>query len=158
VKSQKYTDEGLAGRVVGGRCSVAPVTFGQAPDVAFFVKDAEGLLVADYESCVMRHGLKHESNVLRQCPRDVPERETRCAQLRYRFAQLLLGQPPSEVLNWVRRSRSRTRLQKRAFRVKCQKNRPRVACCLDSTLFFAAMKIMLVTQRAEHVAAMTLPT
>jgi PAS domain S-box-containing protein len=45
--------------------------FDQAPDVAFFVKDAQGRYVAVNESLVMRHGLKHKSDVLGKCPRDI---------------------------------------------------------------------------------------
>jgi AraC-like DNA-binding protein len=41
--------------------------FDQAPDVAFFVKDAQGRYVAVNESLVMRHGLKH----IGKCPRDI---------------------------------------------------------------------------------------
>ena len=45
--------------------------FDQAPDVAFFVKDAQGRYVAVNESLVMRHGLKHKSDVLGKRPRDI---------------------------------------------------------------------------------------
>ena len=45
--------------------------FDQAPDVAFFVKDAQGRYVAVNDSLVMRHGLKHKSDVLGKCPRDI---------------------------------------------------------------------------------------
>ena len=45
--------------------------FDQAPDVAFFVKDAQGRYVAVNESLVTRHGLKHKSDVLGKCPRDI---------------------------------------------------------------------------------------
>lgn len=45
--------------------------FDLAPDVAFFVKDAEGRYVAVNDSLVMRHGLKHKSNAIGKCPRDI---------------------------------------------------------------------------------------
>jgi PAS domain S-box-containing protein len=45
--------------------------FDQAPDMAFFVKDAQGRYVAVNESLVMRHGLKHKSDVLGRRPRDI---------------------------------------------------------------------------------------
>ncbi|MHB8862177.1 MAG: hypothetical protein ACYC6N_07225 [Pirellulaceae bacterium] len=45
--------------------------FDQAPDVAFFVKDAQGRYVAVNDSLVMRHGLKYKSDVLGKCPRDI---------------------------------------------------------------------------------------
>lgn len=45
--------------------------FDQAPDVAFFVKDAQGRYVAVNESLVMRHGLKRKSDVIGKRPRDI---------------------------------------------------------------------------------------
>ncbi|WP_425614019.1 helix-turn-helix domain-containing protein [Anatilimnocola sp. NA78] len=45
--------------------------FDRSPDVAFFVKDAAGRYVAVNESLVARHGLKHRSQVIGKCPRDI---------------------------------------------------------------------------------------
>ena len=45
--------------------------FDRSPDVAFFVKDAEGRYVAVNESLVARHGLKSKSQVIGKCPRDI---------------------------------------------------------------------------------------
>jgi PAS domain S-box-containing protein len=45
--------------------------FDHAPDVAFFVKDADGRYVAVNDSLVERHGLKSKSQVLGKCPRDI---------------------------------------------------------------------------------------
>jgi len=45
--------------------------FDLAPDVAFFVKDAHGRYVAVNDSLVMRHGLKHKSDAIGKCPRDI---------------------------------------------------------------------------------------
>lgn len=45
--------------------------FDRSPDVAFFVKDAQGRYVAVNDSLVMRHGLKSKSQVIGKCPRDI---------------------------------------------------------------------------------------
>lgn len=45
--------------------------FDQAPDVAFFVKDAEGRYVAVNQSLVERHGLQHKPDVLGKRPSDI---------------------------------------------------------------------------------------
>ena len=45
--------------------------FDLSPDVAFFVKDAQGRYVAVNESLVSRHGLKHKSRVIGKCPCDI---------------------------------------------------------------------------------------
>ena len=45
--------------------------FDLAPDVAFFVKDAQGRYVAVNDSLVMRHGLKRKSDAIGKCPRDI---------------------------------------------------------------------------------------
>jgi AraC-like DNA-binding protein len=45
--------------------------FDRSPDVAFFVKDAEGLYVAVNDSLLERHGLKSKSQVIGKCPRDI---------------------------------------------------------------------------------------
>ncbi len=45
--------------------------FDQAPDVAFFVKDAEGRYVAVNQSLVERHGLQHKPEVLGKRPSDI---------------------------------------------------------------------------------------
>lgn len=45
--------------------------FDQAPDVAFFVKDAFGRYVAVNDSLVARHGLKNKSQVIGKCPREI---------------------------------------------------------------------------------------
>lgn len=58
--------------------AVAPVEaalleklFDQAPDVAFFIKDAAGRYLAVNDSLVERHGLRHKSQVLGQRPCDI---------------------------------------------------------------------------------------
>lgn len=45
--------------------------FDRSPDVAFFVKDADGRYIAVNESLVARHGLKNKSQVIGKCPRDI---------------------------------------------------------------------------------------
>ena len=45
--------------------------FDQAPDVAFFIKDAAGRYLAVNASLVERHGLRHKSQVLGQRPCDI---------------------------------------------------------------------------------------
>jgi PAS domain S-box-containing protein len=45
--------------------------FDRSPDVAFFVKDADGRYVAVNESLVARHGLKSKSQVIGKCPREI---------------------------------------------------------------------------------------
>ena len=45
--------------------------FDHAPDIAFFVKDAEGRYIAVNASLVERHGLKSKVQVLGKCPRDI---------------------------------------------------------------------------------------
>lgn len=45
--------------------------FDQAPDVAFFIKDAAGRYLAVNDSLVERHGLRHKSQVLGQRPCDI---------------------------------------------------------------------------------------
>ena len=45
--------------------------FDLAPDVAFFVKDAQGRYVTVNDSLVMRHGLKRKSDAIGKCPRDI---------------------------------------------------------------------------------------
>ena len=45
--------------------------FDHAPDVAFFVKDALGRYLAVNASLVERHGLKHKSEVIGKCSRDI---------------------------------------------------------------------------------------
>ncbi len=45
--------------------------FDLSPDVAFFVKDAQGRYVSVNESLVARHGLKSKSQVIGQRPRDI---------------------------------------------------------------------------------------
>ena len=45
--------------------------FDQAPDVAFFIKDAAGRYLAVNNSLVERHGLRHKSQVLGQRPCDI---------------------------------------------------------------------------------------
>lgn len=45
--------------------------FDRAPDVAFFVKDADGRYIAVNDSLVERHGLKRKSQVIGKCPRDI---------------------------------------------------------------------------------------
>ncbi len=45
--------------------------FDHAPDVAFFVKDALGRYLAVNASLVERHGLKHKSEVVGKCSRDI---------------------------------------------------------------------------------------
>ena len=45
--------------------------FDQAPDVAFFIKDAGGRYLAVNASLVERHGLRHKSQVLGQQPCDI---------------------------------------------------------------------------------------
>lgn len=58
--------------------AVAPVEaalletlFDQAPDVAFFIKDATGRYLAVNDSLVERHGLRHKSQVLGRRPCDI---------------------------------------------------------------------------------------
>ena len=59
--------------------------FDQAPDVAFFIKDAAGRYLAVNASLVERHGLRHKSQVLGQRPCDICpgdyERRWRAAQM-----------------------------------------------------------------------------
>jgi AraC-like DNA-binding protein len=45
--------------------------FDQAPDVAFFIKDAAGRYLAVNDSLVERHGLRHKSQVLGKRPCDI---------------------------------------------------------------------------------------
>ncbi len=45
--------------------------FNQAPDMAFFIKDAAGCYVAVNQSLVERHGLQHKSQVLGKRPCDI---------------------------------------------------------------------------------------
>lgn len=45
--------------------------FNQAPDVAFFIKDAAGRYVAVNQSLVERHGLQHKTQVLGKRPCDI---------------------------------------------------------------------------------------
>jgi len=56
-------------RVVG--TDVLAELFDHAPDLAFFVKDAEGRYVAVNESLVKRHGYLHKSQVLGRRPCDI---------------------------------------------------------------------------------------
>jgi AraC-like DNA-binding protein len=45
--------------------------FDQAPDVSFFIKDAEGCYLAVNNSLVERHGLRHKSQALGKRPCDI---------------------------------------------------------------------------------------
>ena len=45
--------------------------FDLAPDVAFFVKDAQGRYVTVNDSLALRHGLKRKSDAIGKCPRDI---------------------------------------------------------------------------------------
>jgi AraC-like DNA-binding protein len=45
--------------------------FDQAPDVAFFIKDAAGRYLAVNDSLVERHGLRHKSQVIGRRPPDI---------------------------------------------------------------------------------------
>jgi PAS domain S-box-containing protein len=45
--------------------------FDQAPDVAFFVKDTEGLYVNVNDSLLSRHGLKNKSDAIGKRPQDI---------------------------------------------------------------------------------------
>ncbi|NBV22292.1 MAG: helix-turn-helix domain-containing protein [Proteobacteria bacterium] len=45
--------------------------FDQAPDVAFFIKDASGRYVTVNSSLVERHGLRHKSQVIGKRPSDI---------------------------------------------------------------------------------------
>lgn len=45
--------------------------FDQAPDVAFFIKDADGRYLAVNDSLVERHGLRYKSQVIGQRPCDI---------------------------------------------------------------------------------------
>ena len=51
--------------------SVLEKLFDQAPDVAFFIKDAAGRYLAVNASLVERHGLRHKAQVLGQRPCDI---------------------------------------------------------------------------------------
>ncbi len=51
--------------------SVLEKLFDQAPDVAFFIKDAAGRYLAVNASLVERHGLRHKSQVLGKRPCDI---------------------------------------------------------------------------------------
>jgi PAS domain S-box-containing protein len=45
--------------------------FDRSPDVAFFVKNAQGRYIAVNDSLVERHGLQSKSQVIGKCPRDI---------------------------------------------------------------------------------------
>jgi PAS domain S-box-containing protein len=45
--------------------------FDLAPDVAFFIKDAQGQYITVNDSLLMRHGLKRKSDAIGKCPRDI---------------------------------------------------------------------------------------
>ncbi len=51
--------------------SLLETLFDQAPDVAFFIKDAAGRYLAVNASLVERHGLRHKSQVLGKRPCDI---------------------------------------------------------------------------------------
>jgi len=45
--------------------------FDRSPDVAFFIKDAEGRYIAVNESLMARHGLKNKAQVIGKCPHEI---------------------------------------------------------------------------------------
>lgn len=51
--------------------SLLQTLFDLAPDVAFFIKDAQGRYVTVNDSLVMRHGLKRKSDAIGKYPRDM---------------------------------------------------------------------------------------
>jgi PAS domain S-box-containing protein len=53
------------------KVSLLQTLFDLAPDVAFFVKDAQGRYVTVNDSLVMRHGLKRKSDAIGKYPRDM---------------------------------------------------------------------------------------
>ncbi len=67
----KYPESALPSRVSPVDVTLLERLFDQSPDVAFFVKDAEGQYVAVNDSLVARHGLKSKSQVIGKCPRDI---------------------------------------------------------------------------------------
>ena len=53
------------------KVSLLQTLFDLAPDVAFFIKDAQGRYVTVNDSLVMRHGLKRKSDAIGKYPRDM---------------------------------------------------------------------------------------
>lgn len=67
----KHPESALPPHVSQVEVALLERLFDRAPDVAFFVKDAEGRYVAVNDSLVERHGLKSKSQVIGKCPRDI---------------------------------------------------------------------------------------
>lgn len=72
--------------------------FDCAPDVAFFVKDAQGRYVAVNDSLVRRHGLSARDEVLGRRPRDICQGEFGQAPSEQDERVLSTGQPLTEHL------------------------------------------------------------
>lgn len=61
----------LSGSVSSIDVTVLTALFDSAPDVAFFVKDAEGRYVTVNDSLIKRHGLKTKTDAIGKQPRDI---------------------------------------------------------------------------------------
>ena len=65
------TTKSFGGSVSSIDVTVLTALFDSAPDVAFFVKDAEGRYVTVNDSLVKRHGLKTKTDAIGKQPRDI---------------------------------------------------------------------------------------
>lgn len=71
TRTTKHAIAALPRTVAPVEAALLEKLFDQAPDVAFFIKDAAGRYLAVNDSLVERHGLRQKSQVLGQRPCDI---------------------------------------------------------------------------------------
>lgn len=71
ICSQASPGDNLKNKIAAIEVELLTKLFDQAPDIAFFVKDAQGCYVAVNESLLRRHGLKGKSEAIGKRPSDI---------------------------------------------------------------------------------------